>query len=42
MQFRRMGGGNRVKKGSGWMKWVFLSLVILLLGAVIAAVILSD
>jgi hypothetical protein len=42
MQLRRMGGGKRVKKGSSWMKWVFLGLVILLLGGVIAAVILSD
>ena len=42
MQLRQMGGGKRVKKGSGWMKWVFLGLVVLLLGGVIAAVILSD
>ena len=42
MQLRRMGGGKRVKKGSGWMKWVFFGLVVLLFGGVIAAVILSD
>ncbi|MBT5716794.1 MAG: DUF4339 domain-containing protein [Opitutae bacterium] len=41
MQLRRMGGGKRVKKGSSWMKWVFLGFVVLLLGGVTAAVILA-
>ena len=42
MQLRRMGGGKRVKKGSSWMKWVFLGFTVLLIGGVIAAFILSD
>jgi hypothetical protein len=42
MQLRRMGGGKRVKKGSSWMKWVFLGFTVLLIGGVIAALILSD
>ena len=41
MQLRRMGGGKRVKKGSSWMKWVFLGFTVLLIGSVIAAIMFS-
>jgi hypothetical protein len=41
MQLRRMGGGKRVKKPSSWMKWAFVGFVILVIGGVITAIILS-
>jgi hypothetical protein len=41
MQLRRTGGGSRVKKPAGWKKWVFLGFVLLLLGGVVAALVLT-